>query len=78
MNKPIPKIDIDGLTEQQIEQIQTIITSFKQQNELELKKSQSKGINQSQPIDDIFFESDILQTFNRSMLYGKRISTNIS
>ncbi len=78
MNKPIPKIDIDGLTEQQIKQIQTIITSFKQQNELELKKSQSRGINQSQPMDDIFFESDILQPFNRSMLYGKRISTNIS
>ncbi len=73
MNKPIPKIDIDGLTEEQIEQIQIIITSFKQQNELELKKSQSQEINQSQPMDDIFFESDILQPFNRAMLYGKRI-----
>ncbi len=73
MNKPTPPIDIDGLTEEQIEQIQMIITSFKQQNELKLKKNQEDALNQSKLMDDIFFESYILQPFNRSMLYGKRI-----
>lgn len=73
MNKPIPQINIDGLTEAQIEQIQMIITSFKQQNELELKKNQGDSLNQSQLMDEIFFESEIIQPFNRAMLYGKRV-----
>ncbi len=73
MKKSKPRINIDGLTEEQIEQIKIIITSFKQQNELAVKKNQGDEINQSQLMDDIFFESDIIQPFNRAMLYGKRI-----
>ncbi len=68
MNQPYPKLDLNGLNAEQIEQIQTIIDSFKQQNQLELLNNQTQESNQSELMKDIFFESEILQPFNRQIL----------
>lgn len=73
MNNKIQTIDLNGLKQDQIEQIQTIIDTFKQQNQLDASDNQDKEISQSDLIDDIFFESEILQPFNRIVLYGDRI-----
>lgn len=73
MNNKIQTIDLNGLKQDQIEQIQTMIDTFKQQNQLDASDNQDKEISQSDLIDDIFFESEILQPFNRIVLYGDRI-----
>ncbi len=73
MNQPAQKIDLNGLSAEQIEQIQMMINSFKQQNQLEGLNHQTKETNQSELMKDIFFESEILQPFNRQVLYGERI-----
>ena len=73
MNQPCPKIDLNGLSAEHIEQIQMMINSFKQQNQLEVLNHQTKESNQSELMKDILFESEILQPFNRQMLYGERI-----
>ncbi len=73
MNQPNPKLDLNGLNAEQIDQIQMMIDSFKEQNQLELLNNQTKESNQSELMEDIFFESEILQPFNRQILYGDRI-----
>ena len=63
-------LDITGLTPEQIEQIYAMIETFrainKHQNQLTEKQR-----TQFDPTP-LFFESEILQPFNRSMLYGNR------
>ncbi len=68
MNQPYRKLDLNGLNPEQIDQIQTMIDSFKQQNQLELLNNQTQESNQSELMKDIFFESEILQPFNRQIL----------
>lgn len=69
-----PMIDINGLKPQQIQQIQTLIEDFKRQNRIEenISPSQEPKPANIDSLDDIFFESEIMQPFNRSELYGKR------
>ncbi|MEQ8970843.1 MAG: hypothetical protein RIG63_15735 [Coleofasciculus chthonoplastes F3-SA18-01] len=63
-------IDITGLTPEQIEQIYLMIETFKtinqQQNQLNPEHLSESDLN------SLFFESEILQPFNRTMLYGNR------
>ena len=72
-SKTIKKIDLNGLKPKQIEQLQAIIDDFKQQNQREDTYPQDKGESELNSLNDIFFASEILQPFNRIMLYGKRI-----
>ncbi|NJL91600.1 MAG: hypothetical protein HC916_18820 [Coleofasciculaceae cyanobacterium SM2_1_6] len=63
-------LDITGLTPEQIDQIYTVIETFiainKHQNQL--SKEQPSKLD----LTPMFFESKILQPFNRSLLYGNR------
>ncbi|MFP4104014.1 hypothetical protein [Coleofasciculus sp.] len=63
-------IDITGLTPEQIEQIYLMIETFKtinqQQQQLNPEYLSETDLN------SLFFESEILQPFNRTMLYGNR------
>ena len=63
-------IDITGLTPKQIEQIYLMIETFKTINQ---QQNQSKPENLSESdLNSLFFESEIRQPFNRTMLYGNR------
>ena len=68
MNQTTAKLDLNGLKTEQIDQIQTMIDSFKQQNKLELLNNQTQESNHSELMKDIFFESEIIQPFNRQIL----------
>ena len=70
--KTVKKIDLNGLKPKQIEQLQAIIDDFKQQNQREDTYPQDEGKSELNCLNDIFFESEILQPFNRITLYGKR------
>lgn len=76
MNQPL---NVTGLTPEQIEQVQTIIEAFKATNQLEqiqqnITERQASNVNKEEiNINDLFFTSEILAPFNRSMLYGQRI-----
>jgi hypothetical protein len=63
-------LDITGLTPEQIEQIYLMIETFKtinqQQNQLTPEHFSEADLN------SLFFDSEILQPFNRTMLYGNR------
>lgn len=63
-------IDITGLTSEQIEQIYAMIETFKTIN----KHQHQLTAEQRLEFDPtpLFFESEILQPFDRSMLYGNR------
>lgn len=63
-------IDITGLTPEQIEQIYVMVETFKTINkhQSQLTKEQCSEFD---PIP-LFFESEILQPFDRGMLYGNR------
>lgn len=63
-------IDITGLTPEQIEQIYAMIETFKTINRHQ-KPLTEKQRSEFDPTP-LFFESEILQPFNRSMLYGNR------
>lgn len=69
------KIDISGLKPEQIAQLKAMVKAFTLQNQLE--NHNKKDINETKSnrnyLDDIFFESEILQPFNRTVLYGDRI-----
>ena len=65
-------IDLNGLKPEQIEQIQTIIDDFKQQNKQEATSHQAETKSEFDFPNDIFFESEIIQPFNRTTLYGNR------
>lgn len=67
-------IDLNGLKPEQIQQLQAMIDNFKQQNQKEVTSHLSDEQKQDDvdSFDDIFFESDIIEPFNRTKLYGKR------
>ena len=71
-SKTIKKIDLNGLKPKQIEQLQAIIDDFKQQNQREDTYPQDEQKSELNSLNDIFFESEILQSFNRMTLYGDR------
>ena len=63
-------IDLNGLKPEQIEQIQTIIDDFKQQNKQEATSHKAETKSEFDFLNDIFFESEIIQPFSRITLYG--------
>ena len=73
MNSKITKtIDLNDLTPEQIEQIQSIIDDFKQQNKQEVTYHQVETKGEFDFPNDLFFESEIIQPFKRTTLYGNR------
>ena len=63
-------IDFTGLTPEQIEQIYLMIETFKTRNQ---HQNQLTPENFSESdLNFLFFASEILQPFNRTMLYGNR------
>lgn len=71
-SKTTKTIDLNSLKPEQIEQIQTIINDFKQQNKQEATSHQAETKSEFDLLNDIFFESEIIQPFNRTTLYGNR------
>ena len=71
-SKATKEINLNGLKPKQIEQLKAIIDDFKQQNQREDTYPQDEEKSELNSLNDIFFESDILQPFNRITLYGKR------
>ncbi len=70
----IKTIDVTDLKPEQIKQIQAMIEQLKSKNDLDhtiINQDKSKIIDNID-MTDIFFESEIIQPFDRSMLYGKR------
>jgi len=63
-------LDITGLTPEQIEQIYAMIETFRTINKHQNPLTEEQ-LSEFDPTP-LFFESEILQPFNRSMLYGKR------
>ncbi|MEG4342411.1 hypothetical protein QUB70_03865 [Microcoleus sp. A003_D6] len=63
-------LDLTGLTPKQIEQIYAIIEAFRTTNKYQNPLTEEQQ-SQLAP-NPLFFESEILQPFNRSMLYGKQ------
>jgi len=63
-------LDITGLTLEQIEQIYAMIETFRTINKHQ-KPLTEEQLSEFDPTP-LFFESEILQPFNRSMLYGNR------
>ena len=75
------RLNLTGLTPEQIEQIKTIIAAFKAKNQLDqmqnltetqITQAEEAENNLEIHLNDLFFSSEILTTFNRSMLYGQR------
>jgi len=70
-------LNLTGLTPEQIEQIKTMIEAFKAKNKLErvhnISEDQSGDVNHEEiNMSDLFFASEILAPFNRSILYARR------
>ncbi|MDH6086670.1 hypothetical protein [Umezakia ovalisporum] len=74
-------LNLTGLTPEQIEQIKTIIAAFKAKNQLDqmqnltetqITQAEEAENNLEINLNDLFFSSEILTTFNRSMLYRQR------
>lgn len=63
-------IDITDLTPEQIEQIYVMIETFRTLNGHQNQLTEEQR-SEFEP-NPLFFESEILQPFNRSMLYGNR------
>ena len=63
-------IDVSGLTSKQIDQIHAMIETFRAINKHENLLTEGQ-LSEFDPTP-LFFESEILQPFNRTMLYGKR------
>lgn len=64
-------LDVTGLTSEQIEQIYVIIDTFRAINKQQNPLTEDQ-LSEFDPTP-LFFESEILQPFNRSPLYGNRI-----
>ena len=64
-------LDVTGLTPEQIEQIDAMINTFRGINKHQHPLTEDQ-ISEFDPTE-LFFESEILQPFNRSLLYGNRI-----
>lgn len=65
-----PALDLTDLTPDQIEQIYKLIETFRATNKQQKPVSQKATL--SFDPTPLFFESDILQPFNRSLRYGNR------
>jgi hypothetical protein len=63
-------IDITGLTPEQIEQVSLMVETFKTQNQQQNQLT-TENFSESD-LNSLFFASEILQPFNRTMLYGNR------
>jgi len=63
-------LDITGLTPEQIDQIYTAVETFRAINKYQnqLAEEQPSELD----LTPLFFENEILQQFNRSLLYGNR------
>lgn len=61
-NNQSDTFDLNGLKPEQIKQLQTIIESFKEQNQKEetFSPSDKQKQGETESFDDIFFESDII------------------
>ena len=69
MNSKMSKIiDLNGLKPDQIEQLQALIESFQQQNQREATCPQDEEKSEFNSLNDIFFESEIIQPLNRVSL----------
>jgi hypothetical protein len=64
-------LDVTGLTSEQIQQIDAMINTFRAINKHQNPLTEDQ-IPEFDPTE-LFFESEILQPFNRSLLYGNRI-----
>ncbi len=64
-------IDVTGLTPEQIKKIQVTIETFRNINNFQSILTEEQQV-EFDPTP-LFFESEILQPFNRSVLYGHRI-----
>jgi hypothetical protein len=64
-------LDVTGLTSEQIEQIYVMIDTFRAINKHQNPLIEDQ-LSEFDPTP-LFFESEILQPFNRSRLYGNRI-----
>ena len=65
-----PALDLTDLTPDQIEQIYKLIEVFRATNKRQKPVNQEANLNFDPT--PLFFESDILKPFNRSLLYGNR------
>ena len=63
-------IDVTGLTPEQIDRIYGMIETFKAINSDRIPLTEKE--RSTFDLSPLFFESEILQPFNRSMLYGNR------
>lgn len=72
MNYQNQTLNINDLKSEQIAYLQDIIEKFKQQNHQEASNFNISETIEMSNFDDIFFESEILQPFNRRILYGNR------
>jgi len=64
-------LDTTGLTPEQIQQIAVMIETFKTLNQQQQPSTKEKR-SQFDPTP-LLFDSEILQPFNRTMLYGNRV-----
>lgn len=64
-------LDVSGLTSEQIEQIDGMINTFRAINKHQNRLTEEQ-LSEFDPTP-LFFESEILQPFNWSLLYGNRI-----
>ncbi|WP_330203838.1 hypothetical protein [Cyanobacterium sp. Dongsha4] len=72
MNYQNQTLNLNDLKSEQIAYLQDIIEKFKQQNHQEASNCNISETIEMSNFDDIFFESEILQPFNRRILYGNR------
>jgi len=72
MNYQNQTLNLNDLKSEQIAYLQDIIEKFKQQNHQEASNFNISETIEMSNFDDIFFESEILQPFNRKILYGNR------
>ena len=64
-------IDVSGLNPEQVQQIHAIIETFRVANQL-TQNSVTEDRRANFDPTPLFFESEILQPFRRSILYGNR------
>lgn len=72
MNYQNQTLNLNDLKSEQIAYLQDIIEKFKQQNHQEASNFNISETIEMSNFDDIFFESEILEPFNRKILYGNR------
>lgn len=63
-----PSLSLTGLTPAQIQQLQTLAEHFRTAND----RHKAKTAKPDSDLSFLFFSSEILQPFDRSVLYGNR------